>query len=244
MSQQVSVSVIGDAVAEASNESFGLTLGNPTGGAVLARTKALGIILDDDSTRTIAISPLTVSVIEPLSGTVNATFTVTLSVDAGRTITVELRDRERDGARRLGLHGHHRRALVRPGPAHADDRRPRALGLAGGGPGDLHPDPVRAHQRHDRHRRGDGHGHDQRLALAGRDGLLHGHAVPGRGHPEPCARLAAGRRRDPDIPDPGELRDPAHGPRHLVQHHRHRGLFQRQRAAVPGRHAGAHDVDG
>ncbi len=87
-SQTVSVSVIGDAVAEASNESFGLTLSAPTGGAVLARTKALGIILDDDSNRTISLSPLSVPVAEPLSGSVNATFTVTLSAAAGRTTTV------------------------------------------------------------------------------------------------------------------------------------------------------------
>jgi hypothetical protein len=91
LSQQVSVSVIGDTVVEASNESFGLSLSNPTptGGAILARTKALGIILDDDSNRTISLSPLTVTVAEPLTGTVNATFTVTLSADAGRTTTVD-----------------------------------------------------------------------------------------------------------------------------------------------------------
>ena len=84
----MSVSVVGDTTVEAANESFGLTLSSPSGGAILARTKALGIILDDDSTRTISMSPLTVSVMEPLSGTVNATFTVTLSADAGRTTTV------------------------------------------------------------------------------------------------------------------------------------------------------------
>jgi ELWxxDGT repeat protein len=88
-SQTVSVSVIGDTVVEAANESFALTLSAPTGGAVLARTKALGIILDDDSNRTISLSPLAVPVAEPLAGTVNATFTVTLSAAAGRTITVD-----------------------------------------------------------------------------------------------------------------------------------------------------------
>jgi hypothetical protein len=82
------VSVIGDTVVEANNESFGLSLSNPTGGATLARTKALGIILDDDSSRTITLSPLSVAVSEPLSGTVDATFTATLNVDAGRTVTV------------------------------------------------------------------------------------------------------------------------------------------------------------
>jgi hypothetical protein len=88
MSQPVSVSVIGDTVVEANNESFGLSLSNPTGGATLARTKALGVILDDDSTRTVSLSPLSVAVTEPLSGTADATFTVSLNVDAGRTVTV------------------------------------------------------------------------------------------------------------------------------------------------------------
>jgi hypothetical protein len=82
------VSVIGDATVEAANESFGLALSNQTAGVALARTKALGIILDDDSNRTISLSPLSVPVAEPLSGSVNATFTVTLSAAAGRTTTV------------------------------------------------------------------------------------------------------------------------------------------------------------
>ena len=84
----VSVSVIGDTVVEAGNESFGLSLSNPTGGAILARAKALGVILDDDSNRTISLSPLAIAVLEPLSGTANARFTVTLSAAAGRTTTV------------------------------------------------------------------------------------------------------------------------------------------------------------
>jgi ELWxxDGT repeat protein len=88
MSKTVSVTVNGDTVVEAANESFGLSLSAPTGGAVLGRTKALGTILDDDSNRTIALSPLSVPVAEPLSGSVNATFTVTLSAAAGRTTTV------------------------------------------------------------------------------------------------------------------------------------------------------------
>jgi ELWxxDGT repeat protein len=88
LSQQVSVTVNGDTTVEAANESFGLTLSSPTGGATLARTKAYGIILDDDSDRTISLSPLAASVTEPLAGTVDATFTVSLNVDAGRTVTV------------------------------------------------------------------------------------------------------------------------------------------------------------
>jgi ELWxxDGT repeat protein len=87
-SQTVSVSVIGDTTVEASNESFGLTFSNPTGGAVLGRTKALATILDDDSDRTISFSPLSVSVTEPLAFSTPVTFTVRLNVAAGRTVTV------------------------------------------------------------------------------------------------------------------------------------------------------------
>jgi ELWxxDGT repeat protein len=88
LSQQQSVTVNGDTTVEAANESFALNLSAPTGGAVLGRTKALGIILDDDSDRTISLSPLAVSVTEPLSGTVNATFTVSLNAETGRPLTV------------------------------------------------------------------------------------------------------------------------------------------------------------
>jgi ELWxxDGT repeat protein len=87
-SQTVSVNVIGDAISEPSNESFGLALSSPTAGATLARTKALGIILDDDSTRTVAMNPLAISVLEPASGTAAATFTVVLNAAAANTVTV------------------------------------------------------------------------------------------------------------------------------------------------------------
>jgi ELWxxDGT repeat protein len=89
LSQTVSVDVVGDTVAEAANESFGLSLSNVTTGVTLARTKALGIILDDDSNRTLSLSPLAVSVNEPLAGSAEAVFTVALSAAAGRTVTVD-----------------------------------------------------------------------------------------------------------------------------------------------------------
>lgn len=88
-SQTVSVNVIGDTTVEANNESFGLALSGATGGATLARTKALGIILDDDSSRTVALNPLTVSVQEPASGTTTAVFTVALNAAAANTVTVD-----------------------------------------------------------------------------------------------------------------------------------------------------------
>ena len=87
-SQTVSVNVIGDAISEPNNESFGLALSGPTAGATLARTKTLGIILDDDSSRTVSLNPLAISVQEPASGTATAVFTVVLNAAAANTVTV------------------------------------------------------------------------------------------------------------------------------------------------------------
>jgi hypothetical protein len=87
-SQTVSVNVIGDVITEANNESFGLALSNPSAGATLARTKALGIILDDDSSRTVRLDPLAIGVQEPATGTTTATFTVVLNAAAANTVTV------------------------------------------------------------------------------------------------------------------------------------------------------------
>jgi ELWxxDGT repeat protein len=87
-SQPVSVNVIGDTLVEANNESFGLALSAPTAGATLARTKALGIILDDDSSRTVSLSPLTLAVQEPATGTTTVSFTAVLNVAAANTVTV------------------------------------------------------------------------------------------------------------------------------------------------------------
>lgn len=55
---------------------------------VLGTTTATVTIVDDDLAPTVTISPATVTVAEPNTGTVNATFNVTLSGASGRTITV------------------------------------------------------------------------------------------------------------------------------------------------------------
>src|SRR5439155_20364965 len=81
--QTVSVPVIGDAIHEL-NETFAVTLSNPTNATLAAATGTATIIDDDDPT--VSISDATV--IEGNSGTVNAVFTVSLSAPSDKSITV------------------------------------------------------------------------------------------------------------------------------------------------------------
>lgn len=81
----VSVSVNGDLLDEA-DETFSVTLSNPTSGVSLLKPLGTGTITDDDPLPSISIGD--VSLIEGNAGTSNATFTVTLSAPSGRTVTV------------------------------------------------------------------------------------------------------------------------------------------------------------
>jgi hypothetical protein len=82
--QTVSVSVLGDALNEG-DETFTVTVDGPVN-ATLARSMGTGTILNDDPVPSLSIND--VSVTEGNSGTVNATFTVTLSAVSSRTVTV------------------------------------------------------------------------------------------------------------------------------------------------------------
>jgi hypothetical protein len=83
-SQQIVVLVQGDTVTEA-NETFSVNLSGPTN-ATIADGSGLGTITDNDtSSITIAASTVT----EGNSGTVNATFNVSLSTPSGGTVTVD-----------------------------------------------------------------------------------------------------------------------------------------------------------
>jgi hypothetical protein len=84
-SQTVVVPVFGDPSYDA-NESFTLSLSNPTG-ATLTRPQATGTIFS--SVPAPALSVADVSVTSPTSGTTPAVFNVTLSAPSGETTTVQ-----------------------------------------------------------------------------------------------------------------------------------------------------------
>ena len=76
-SKQISITVLNDSVYEL-QESFALNLSSPTGGATLGTPATHTLVVsDNDPQPQLAIN--VIAVIEPLSGTTTATFTVTLT---------------------------------------------------------------------------------------------------------------------------------------------------------------------
>ena len=73
------VTVNGDNTVE-SDETMGLTVNGVNGGYAIGTAQATGTILDDDTTKTPAVSVGDAAVVEGNAGTANAVFTVTLSV--------------------------------------------------------------------------------------------------------------------------------------------------------------------
>jgi urease beta subunit len=82
----VSVTVNGDTAVEP-NETFFLNLSNPSG-ATLGDAQGVATIVNDDATALPSLRIGDVSVTEGNSGTVNATFTVTLSAASAQTVGV------------------------------------------------------------------------------------------------------------------------------------------------------------
>jgi hypothetical protein len=83
-SQSVTISLIGDAVNEAT-ETFSLTLANANG-ATIRDAQAVGTISDDDIAPSVSVGDA--SVTEGDTGSVNAVFAVTLSGASSQTVTV------------------------------------------------------------------------------------------------------------------------------------------------------------
>lgn len=83
-SQTVTVPVKGDTLDEP-DETFKLNLSSPSN-AALGDASGLGTITDDDAPPSVSVND--VAVTEGNSGTVNATFAVTLSSASGKTVTV------------------------------------------------------------------------------------------------------------------------------------------------------------
>lgn len=84
LTKTVTVAVNGDFVAEA-DETYFVNLTAPIN-ATLADNQGVGTILDDDSAPTLSINDVTV--LEGNAGTINATFTITLSAASGQAVTV------------------------------------------------------------------------------------------------------------------------------------------------------------
>src|SRR6266511_3521517 len=84
-SRQVTVLVNGDTLDEA-DETFFVNLSNPVN-ATIADGQGIGTIADDDPLPSLSIDDVTVT--EGDSGTVNATFTVSLNTASGRTVAVD-----------------------------------------------------------------------------------------------------------------------------------------------------------
>ena len=81
----VGITVNGD-LADEPDETYGITLSNP-GNATIADGSGSGTITDDDAAPTLSVAD--VSLVEGNVGTTTATFTVTLSVASGRSVTVD-----------------------------------------------------------------------------------------------------------------------------------------------------------
>ena len=86
MTQTVNIPILGDTLDE-EDELFTVMLSNPSGASQLGDDSGTGTILDDDAPPSLTINDVTVT--EGDSGTVTAFFTVTLSSESGKTITVD-----------------------------------------------------------------------------------------------------------------------------------------------------------
>ncbi len=85
LTRTFTVPIVGDTIDEF-DETFVVNLTNP-GNATIADNQGIGTITDNDPLPTLAFANVTV--IEGDVGTVNATFTVTLSAASGKTVTVD-----------------------------------------------------------------------------------------------------------------------------------------------------------
>ena len=198
----IRVPMIDDALDEADEETFAVTLSAPTG-ATLDAGSALGTILDDDEPPALSIAGATEA-----EDAGELAFAVTLSAPSLTAVTVGLRLHGRHGRGGPGLPDGRRNAGVRPGRNGEDDPRAGDRRRAGrGGRRDLRGDALGADRRDPgrRFRAGDDPGR-RRVP-----GIVGGGRGGGRG------RRVAGIRSDVERPerdrsvglvrDGGRLRD-------------------------------------
>ncbi len=220
-SKQVTVQVKGDLLDEA-NETYFVNLTNPTN-ATIADNQGLGTITDNDPLPSLSINDVTVT--EGNTGTVAATYTVTLGAVSGRTGHRRLRDGERNGAGARRLPGRQRHAHLHAGPDDEAAHRPRQRRPAGRGERDVRRQPLQPGERDHRRRRGCGHDHRRRRPLPALSVERRGGDRGRRGnvqrdlhrHPRRAERSPGHRRlRDSGRNGPGARRLPgAHRIAHL-----------------------------
>jgi hypothetical protein len=88
LSKNISIPIIDDNLFETGDETFKLTLSNPTGGAFLTAPKEGTINLSDDEFKPFVSAPLTTRIAEGDSGTQNVAINVTLSGPSVQDVTV------------------------------------------------------------------------------------------------------------------------------------------------------------
>jgi chitinase len=84
VTRAVSVKVFGDTTVEP-DETFSVTLSNPTGGAVVGRSDATGTIINDDPGTGLGVGVGDASIVEGNAGTRSVAASVTLSAAPGAT---------------------------------------------------------------------------------------------------------------------------------------------------------------
>ncbi|MGB3694942.1 MAG: Calx-beta domain-containing protein, partial [Spirulinaceae cyanobacterium] len=93
-SKTITVPVIGDSVDEI-DETFNVTLSNPTNGTI-TDSEGVATIVDNDDSQPLQLNVSDATVVEGDTGTTDAQFTVTLSATSTETVTVEYFTQDRD----------------------------------------------------------------------------------------------------------------------------------------------------
>ncbi len=197
----ITVTVNGDILDEG-DDTFAVNLSNAVG-ALVTDAQGIGTITDDDATPSLSINDVTVT--EGNTGTVNATFTISLSAASGRTVTVDYATANGTATSPADYQARSGVAHLHAWPDDAAADRARQRRPARRGQRDVRPQPHGSDKRDPRRRPGWRHDHRRRhgadplgqrrhcrrgqLGLGQRD--LHRHALgPERpdGQRRPCDR--------------------------------------------------------
>ena len=89
LSKSISIPIIGDNLYEIANETFNLTLSNPSGGAVLSAPSAAVVTIQEDDQRPYVSLSFVLPAAEGNSGTRNVTLNVSLSNPSIQVVTVD-----------------------------------------------------------------------------------------------------------------------------------------------------------